>query len=947
MSRDQFQKPYKQRFKGVETFLRRVAFNLGNTASQTEVKIISCIPIDVTDLQQKIINLEKQLHEARQQGVAVDEKVTNTAKDKPSAVVNTALYGSTFAKPSSTISYCSNKPIGTIKSGQVATCCGSFSSRAKKSNVSFVFPALSAPDTKNSCDFNPRKGFSYDNAATIERCKNIFRKRKRKNDNRGNNKMKTHLVYYAQTNSPFNMKDVPLKYNEILSSNDKLCMSHLNNVIRRQYDPNEVVEEFSDTSNLSRPICRDVDNKCKHLNHYESDICSCCHGKFQNIDNYMTKTNYDLILTKLHNSLDNTKTYYDSNHYDIIPVKENNNKIMKYNLEHKKDKANFEIKCWPEPLRTKQRYHPFIVNYHSETLAKRHPNKRLQPTIIQEKIKSQKINISRNKIKKPEQTTGSGTSKSCYIDYSDIYPKQDPQQPKSRKSDVVKTILRKNESVETDEPVTKLEVSNQSTQLELIEDCREVTLNQIKTILQSVLEEVKTNAKLNNGDEIVKKDAVVQKGESQNSMPGDSTLLHSYTYNNSYNADPYLPSCSKQIPQYFISNVPCQPFKCLQNFPVFIQPTSGRHLCTCYYRKSSCKPHNKLGTTAATNTDNKIDMSSSKETEKLIKEIYKSMALNMDFPTKDSSTSEYNDLQSDKISTNTMDDKNKETTNKRNDKVEIMVSPIQSIMNHNKLGCTLPNGQSGDTKQAIKPLFVKAESTGNINKDRLELHSIRSSGTIAEDEEVMEELSDESDSDDTVILEEELEQHQKPNKGFFSRMFKSVKLFKKKKQTRDEKDASDSDDYETIYSEKSVKVSPRSYNEAKYYTKSRKYDLNDKNRAIRSPYLEQEYRRHWNERLTFREQESKCTSERPVSRHSSINRAKPVYWNNYEARSAIVNHELPNHLTVMNPPKRVKQNNLQKNESVKKFNHRGLGWLKKHKFGINCGEQWKKFILEN
>lgn len=189
-------------------------------------------------------------------------------------------------------------------------------------------------------------------------------------------------------------------------------------------------------------------------------------------------------------------------------------------------------------------------------------------------------------------------------------------------------------------------------------------------------------------------------------------------------------------------------------------------------------------------------------------------------------------------------------------------------------------------------------------------------------------------------------QHKKQSKGFFSRILKSVKLFKKKKQTRDEEEASDSDDYETIYSEKSAKISPR-HHETKEYIKYRNFDPNYRNRSERSPYLEQEYRRQWNERLAFREQESKCTSERPVSRHSSINHARPVYWNNYEARSAIVNHKLPNQLKAVDPPKRIKQDTLQKNESVKKINKGGLGWLKKHKLGINCGEQWKKLIFEN
>ncbi|CAH2074753.1 unnamed protein product, partial [Iphiclides podalirius] len=96
MSSDNHCPPYRHKFKGIENFLRRVAFNLGNTPSQTEVKIISCIPIDVTDLQQKINTLERELYEVRA-GTNKNDNIKANAKNTPNPtrqttpIVQTAL----------------------------------------------------------------------------------------------------------------------------------------------------------------------------------------------------------------------------------------------------------------------------------------------------------------------------------------------------------------------------------------------------------------------------------------------------------------------------------------------------------------------------------------------------------------------------------------------------------------------------------------------------------------------------------------------------------------------------------------------------------------------------------------------------------------------------------------------------------------------------------------
>ncbi|XP_046965264.1 uncharacterized protein LOC124533792 [Vanessa cardui] len=1014
MDCDDNQKPYKQRFKGVENFLRRVAFNLGNTASQTEVKIISCIPIDVTDLQQKIISLEKQLHEASGHVPPTDQPArvpsstparassstparapsstparapsTNPArapssnparapsstpapapvpspdtapaekanrksennlnKKKPSTTVNLAQRAETgFNTRSSTVSYCTSKPNDKVRSSQFGSYSGGGSSRIRKSNVSFVFPALTTSDNKHECEFSIRKNCNNDSAAVFDRYRNIFRKRKRKNNYKDNNKIKTHLVYYAHhtADNPFKKTDDSLKYNGAMSYNDEVCISYLNKIIRRQYDPNEIVEEFSNTSNFSRPICRDVGNTNRNMSKYdsESDTCSCCHDKYRNIDHYMTK-GYDSIITKLHTSLNNTSSYYDSNHYDVIPVKENCNKILKNNNEQKlENEKSVEIKCWPEHLRTKQKCQPYFYNYQAEIPVKRRANKVLQDMLLMRNNLSGKPSKKRENTRVPEQQAGSLTSKSFCIDCSDVYAKPFPRPTVSKKIENLATVSKKHESVATDEIVNKLNVNNQSTQLDIskVEDYKELTLSQIKTILQSVLDEVKISAKANNtSDEVIKKDAVVQKGASQNSLPGASTFLQSYTYNDSYNTNSHLASCSKQTPlaQCCVTGLPHQPLKCLQNYPVFIQPAPGRHMCACYYKKNSYKPQTRHATTAATNTDRDQILESS-ETDKLIKEIYKSMAINMDFPNKDSSKSECNNLKlSSNVSSNTIEVKNVGVSNKIGFKVDAKVSPIQSYLSQTKIGYESAGAQSEDRKQAIR----LNNNEVYCETERLKFHSAQSSDSIAEVENETDDSNDDSDSAETLVLEE-YKQDRKTKKGFFNRMLKSVNLFKKKKGMPTEREASDSDDYETVYSEKSANVPPKRYRKVKTTAQY------DRARTKQSPYLEQEYRRQWNEGLAFREQrESICSSERPNVTHSNQIPTRPLYWTDFEARNASVYQKTPNQFRI-NDSVRQNEIGIQQNEVKNGKYKERLGWLKKHKLGIKCGEQWKKFILES
>lgn len=187
-------------------------------------------------------------------------------------------------------------------------------------------------------------------------------------------------------------------------------------------------------------------------------------------------------------------------------------------------------------------------------------------------------------------------------------------------------------------------------------------------------------------------------------------------------------------------------------------------------------------------------------------------------------------------------------------------------------------------------------------------------------------------------------------------MFKSVKLFKpkeklKRKDSISESEAdtsSDSDDYQTIYSqkiEKNLKHRNRAHNLPKRKTHSKisykqTYQRDRSPEKRKSPYMEQEYRRYWNERLMFHDNKLRHSSER-YSEETPPPRSD--YYRTYEARSAVVEPKIPH---IPKPEPRRRRLIREDDKTEPKLPTKGLAWLKKHKMGIHCGEQWKKLILE-
>lgn len=538
-------------------------------------------------------------------------------------------------------------------------------------------------------------------------------KRKRKSN-------KSHFVYYVQTNtkSPFDLLNEPMSseqttyhnrkdYDPTVGLDDHYSMynncdmneRYIAGMVRKQYEHYPMGAELSDTSDFSTPVCRDPPRAGGQVR-YDSDVCSCCHGPFHNVDDTMRlpqhgniweATSIPEMAQYAQHQVGDNSVFYDSSFYDVVPVKEMPTKQRRednvYINHETKRFATLDV-C---PIKAKRAQPRKQHNHYNVTPLRVIPRyyaqrKKNNSKVIPQRKDSlgklahlRKTDWRRRDKPRPSEVNA--------VDCSPVYTRPICTANISNKAHMNNTPAKTPVEVKNVECLTTSvnnsqcqTASTKSVQLEEIaidENKTEVTLNQIKTILQSVLTEVKTSSQMKNLPErIPKKDAIVQKGQSQNNMetavaattnvqPVQDAVSSFINYSYSpYNLKPYGPSCSRQV---FSSQLatPVSPFqpKCMHNYPLFIQ-TTGQ--CACCFRSipkgvnttgstlvSNAPPpliHHPLPATIATNTEQHsgrdTDLSSrSPETDKLIQEIYKSIAVNMDYFTKNS-TSDYTDIKS-------------------------------------------------------------------------------------------------------------------------------------------------------------------------------------------------------------------------------------------------------------------------------------------------------------
>lgn len=538
-------------------------------------------------------------------------------------------------------------------------------------------------------------------------------KEKRRKERRKRDYGKSPLVYYArtETKSPFepieephncehrayhNRKDNGVKVTldrNYFVSNQEINKGYLSNMVRKQYEHYPMGTAISGTSEFSTPVCRDPPPHAHDTKRNESDICSCCHGTFHNIDDTMRLPPHGVMrdTTTLHSisqyaqPVSNNNVFYDSSLYDVEPVREKTMKQRRDEIDDiNPDSKRFatrdvylsnakRVKLRKQhnyrnttPLRVIPKYYAHRKRNNSGVTTQRKESLNILPELI--KTSWKRKDSPRASFVSAIDLSPVYTRPNCNFNNSNFssIPAKIPVELKNAECHT--TSVNNSECQTTSTKSVQLETSNT-----VDENKTEITLNQIKTILQLVLTEVKTSAQSRIAHErIPKKDAVVQKDQSLNNMQSQpapvpkakpmhdavSSIMNSCNYS-PYNLRPYGPSCSRLPPSGPLSSF--QP-NCMHNYPLFIQ-TTGRQ-CTCCYRSipkgvnatgpalmSHASPPNvtqQPPATIATNTEKRSNRelpSRSPETDKLIQEIYKSIAVNMDHFAKNS-TSDCNDLKS-------------------------------------------------------------------------------------------------------------------------------------------------------------------------------------------------------------------------------------------------------------------------------------------------------------
>ncbi|XP_063378505.1 uncharacterized protein LOC134665462 [Cydia fagiglandana] len=642
-------KPRTNRYKGIENFLRRIAFNLGNTPSQTEVKVISCIPIDVTDLQQKIICLERQLE---------NREVSDNNQSAPAPVIVNRVSADSI-KPKSRQSQLLLFDTPNYRPHR---------HKHKTPDLTCYLQDFTQSKPKKS---------SLKQAVNTE-SRNVFGRVIPE-------KERTRMVYYAETSgSPFTYYK---KANDTSKENpdEPMDREYISSLVKRQH----LVKMYKDDDALgsqgSMPVCRDV----PRYSGTSDDMCSCCHGNFLDVDCKIRRRSfYDP-------NIDHGNIYYDSSAYDAKPVKEKpvkNDDLIRKDLgflpEYYRFKPEYSLNMEPMPhnhcsrkpiQKRERRVKPVYLPNESSATEGLVEFSHVYPRRLSPKQELRHKNVPRN----AECTARSDNTEfdlrspkliqTLHPTIDSISTSNNLSKPLSGNAEctqaidnslighmkALQTSLSKLGSTHNGikaklinaaclaHPVNETEcqtdpLQNAQSDSSSPPDKTECTLNQIKTMLETVLVEVKTNSGVRTIiSEKQTKDATVQNETGQTSEC--ERLLHSITYSPYAIINPYMASCSRTLPSYCSSMmrqtlmhepprdlVPPPDLNYMPQFPEMVHQTVAAN--SCFPDRNAMHP--KLTSTCGTNTLQDPPKRRNTETEDLIKEIYKSIKLDVDYPLK-------------------------------------------------------------------------------------------------------------------------------------------------------------------------------------------------------------------------------------------------------------------------------------------------------------------------
>ncbi|KAJ2952455.1 hypothetical protein O0L34_g6763 [Tuta absoluta] len=574
----------KPKYKGIENFLRKIAFNLGNTPSQTEVKIISCIPIDVTDLQKKICELERELEERDGGGGGRGgdnvEQVAQVQRSSHSLARTNLTIGAVTLDADSTPFACPSPDAADNAKQSSSHSLNVEPPSPSRGSLAVIDrgPTLIKPRSSTTVSITEKQNCMPN---SVNEPNNSKRKRKVMPKFRlmvKKSKGKTQMMCY--THPKKKMEETTRRSRLRSSREEKTDHAYLENVMKQQYRPKPLNVEPSTSGEFSWPVCRDEPASSSTPPHRDSEVCSCCHGLFHNIP-YEADTAID-------NSHEHS-AYYDSSLYDVIPVRETPIKTMikKDIYQHMKNEVSQNRRLDDVYLEMERNFrHDNLnlprVHYEQQltteyctvnTPIRSNPKHRSKnKTTNKSALKKEQVIKAMQKRRHDLNLRMAEMSCSDYVECGTVYNKtknpkplltsSTPRQPPSQSLNP--PVFSSPRQILKNAECLTISFNNQETQSSLSHTVQmepppvepsppppepeepsapdnktEITLNQIKSILHAVLTEVKTNTQKQVIEGKPKKDAVVQNGPSQDILAAYSSFMNSYQYSPKCSFCPY------------------------------------------------------------------------------------------------------------------------------------------------------------------------------------------------------------------------------------------------------------------------------------------------------------------------------------------------------------------------------------------------------------------------
>lgn len=441
-------------------------------------------------------------------------------------------------------------------------------------------------------------------------------------DYRLNDKDKKHKEHSKRhkSKSPVKNEIQNWKVRKTKHGDGKLDQDFIADIIKRQYKPVKLFgARECDSSLFSAPVCRDQEYPPRENLQASAELCSCCYegrARSKYVRDHNLSDMRSICDTRLYSSKRHARpklhgrhvdVYNDSALYDLIPVKEKSSpKSRRKFVEDNMIVYDYYREVPPSPRTHRPRLNLKAQHYEEyDDYIPRRPHRRhtMKPRKQQEYVETLQSDITseivlpRSRREKQRVSKPIKVQNCTQIDH-DTTTMSSLQYPNMANehlsSNIHDSTLNKSQDSDLSEKTDK-------------------ALCEIKDILQNFLHEIK-------------KDAIPTEKPSQ-AVPVETTTANipnstQASFNN-YTPPPCVPPgfmSPFQNPCYSV--LPVCPMNCMQNGYLIPSPSITCQACATNTKESTCQD------CAKNRKDTAQETSKSKETEELIKEIYKFVAQN-------------------------------------------------------------------------------------------------------------------------------------------------------------------------------------------------------------------------------------------------------------------------------------------------------------------------------